>query len=59
MNIPSADQILEFDDLKYPQDFLDQYELLECIAQKTERKLFCKNRQSGEFAVAKCYIGKN
>jgi len=59
MNIPSADQILEFDDLKYPQDFLDQYELLECIAQKTESEtFFVKNRQSGEFAVAKCYIGK-
>lgn len=59
MNMLSADQIPEFDNFKYPQDFLDQYELLECIAQKSESEtFFVKNRHSGEFAVAKCYIGK-
>ena len=55
--MPSVNQVLDLDDLRYPQDFLNQYELLECFAQKTESETFLvKNRQSGEFAVAKCYI---
>jgi len=57
VNMPSVNQVLDLDDLRYPQDFLNQYELLECFAQKTESETFLvKNRQSGEFAVAKCYI---
>ena len=49
----------EFDEARYPKDFLTYYEPLECLSLKQEGEtLYVKCRLSGEFAVAKCYTDK-
>ena len=59
MSTPKYKLAAEFDDARYPADFLAHYEPLECLSLKQEGEtLYVKNRLSGEFAVAKCYTDK-
>lgn len=45
-----------FDDSRYPADFLDRYEALECLAAGEQGEtLLVRDRKSGAYAVAKCY----
>jgi len=55
-----ADMIIEnflatFDDSRFPQDFLQQYELMECLSHtELGETLLVKDRQTGKYYVAKC-----
>ena len=52
-----AEFLASFDDSQYPSDFLEKYELLECLANnEIGETLLIKDRQTGEYFVAKCYI---
>jgi len=45
-----------FDDRCFPADFLQRYELMECLAQSAQGEtLLVKDRLTGEYGVAKCY----
>ena len=45
---------------RYPPDFLQRYEPLECLSARPEcDTLYVKDRQAGGFAVAKCYFDKS
>ncbi len=45
-----------FDDSRYPADFLRRYEALECLAAGEQGEtLLVRDRESGAYAVAKCY----
>jgi len=45
---------------QYPPDFLQRYEPLECLSAHPEcDTLYVKDRQTGDFAVAKCYLDKS
>jgi serine/threonine protein kinase len=45
-----------FDDSRFPEDFLQRYELIECLSQnEMGETLLVRDRQSGEHYVAKCY----
>ena len=45
---------------RYPPDFLQRYEPLECLSARPEcDTLYVKDRQTGDFAVAKCYLDKS
>lgn len=45
-----------FDDSGYPAGFLERYEALECLAAGEQGEtLFVRDRESGAYAVAKCY----
>lgn len=45
-----------FADSAYPQDFLDAYDQMECLASRSGRETFLvRNKDTGETAVAKCY----
>lgn len=45
-----------FDDSRYPADFLARYEALECLAAGEQGEtLLVRDRESGAYAVAKCY----
>lgn len=54
------DEFIEtFDDSRFPQDFLQDYELLECYANnEMGETLLVKERQAGAYHVAKCYSAK-
>ena len=50
-NIQSA-----FADSRYPEDFLAQYDQMECLASHNGRETFLvRDRKTGEMAIAKCY----
>lgn len=50
----------EYDESRYPSDFLAHYEILEGLSVKPEcETVYVKDRQSGEFAIAKCYTDKS
>lgn len=45
-----------FDDSRFPKDFLQQYELMECLSRnELGETLLVKDRQTGKHYVAKCY----
>ncbi|NTV37492.1 MAG: protein kinase, partial [Anaerolineaceae bacterium] len=47
----------EFDESHYPGDFLQQYELMECLANhEIGETLLVKDRETGVYSVAKCYL---
>lgn len=53
------DFLAHFDDSRFPADFLQRYELLECLSQTAlGETLLIKERQTGEHFVAKCYAEK-
>lgn len=60
MTQPCAQDFLAgFDDSCFPADFLQRYELMECLAQSAQGEtLLVKDRQTGEYSVAKCYAAK-
>lgn len=48
-----------FDETWYPADFLNRYEPLECLSNKVDSEsLYVRDKITGAFAVAKCYIDK-
>jgi serine/threonine protein kinase len=48
--------LAEFDDSCYPEEFLQKYELIECLAHnEMGETLLVKNWQTGEHYIAKCY----
>ena len=48
--------LANFDDSNYPVAFLEQYEMMECLALNENGETFLvKNKLSGEYCVAKCY----
>lgn len=48
-----------FDDNQFPGDFLQQYELLECLSHNEQGEtLLCKDWETGSYCVAKCYSEK-
>ncbi len=50
----------EFDDHRYPADFSAEYEALECLAHHDAGEtLLVKNRQTGGYFIAKCYMDKS
>ena len=45
-----------FDESCFPENFLEDYEILECLSQNEIGETFLvKNRQSGDLCVSKCY----
>jgi serine/threonine protein kinase len=49
-----------FDDSRFPGDFLQSYELMECLSDnEMGETLLIKDRQTGEYYVAKCYANKS
>jgi len=45
-----------FAESQYPQDFLDAYDQMECLASHSGRETFLvRKKETGEMAVAKCY----
>lgn len=45
-----------FAENSYPQEFLDAYDQMECLANHSGREAFLvRNKQTGQMAVAKCY----
>ncbi|MBP7686261.1 MAG: protein kinase [Thermoflexales bacterium] len=53
------DFLAQFDDSRFPVDFLQRYELLECLSQTAlGETLLVKDRQTGEYSIAKCYAEK-
>ena len=60
MNTQKDKLAAEYDEGRYPPDFLARYEILEGLSVKPEcETVYVKDRQSGEFAVAKCYMDKS
>ena len=60
MNTQKDKLAAEYDESRYPSDFLARYEILEGLSVKPEcETVYVKDRQSGEFAVAKCYMDKS
>ena len=57
MNDPLVSEFLEaFDDSHYPDGFLADFELMECLAHNEQAETFLvKERKSGSLCVAKCY----
>lgn len=50
----------DFDDSRYPIDFLQHYETLECLSNnQMGETLLVKEKQTGNFCVAKCYSDKS
>lgn len=48
-----------FDDSRFPEDFLADYEALECLAyHEGGETLLVKSRKTGRYFVAKCYTDK-
>ena len=60
MTEAAADKFLkEFDESRFPGDFLNKYEPLECLAHnQMGETLLLKDRQSGSIRIAKCYTDK-
>lgn len=53
------DFLVSFDDSRYPTEFLQRYELMECLSyNEIGETLLVKDRQSGDCYVAKCYLGE-
>lgn len=49
-----------FDEKRYPVEFLIKFELMECLAQNEfGETLLVKDRKTGEYYVAKCYLNEN
>lgn len=49
--------LTNYDDNRYPAPFLDQYEMMECLANNEFGETFLiKDRHSGENCIAKCYF---
>ena len=45
-----------FSESSYPQEFLDAYDQMECLASRSGRETFLvRRKETGEMAVAKCY----
>ena len=60
MNTQKDKLAAEYDERRYPPDFLARYEILEGLSVKPEcETVYVKDRQSGKFAVAKCYMDKS
>ena len=60
MNTQKDKLAAEYDESRYPSDFLARYEILEGLSVKPEcETVYVKDRQSGKFAVAKCYMDKS
>ena len=60
MNTQKDKLAAEYDEGRYPPDFLARCEILEGLSVKPEcETVYVKDRQSGEFAVAKCYMDKS
>lgn len=55
------DQFLaSFDDSHYPTDFMERYELMECLSHnEMGETLLVKDRHTNEYYVAKCYTNKS
>ncbi len=52
--------LANFDDSRFPGDFLQRYELMECLSHnEIGETLLVKDRQTGEYDVAKCYTDKS
>jgi serine/threonine protein kinase len=49
-----------FDDSRFPEEFLQQYELLECLAHNDLGETFLViDRQKGGYGIAKCYSDRS
>ena len=49
-----------FDDSQYPADFLQRYELMECLAHNDQGEtLLVRDQHTDELYVAKCYIDRS
>lgn len=60
MNTQKDKLVTGYDATRYPSDFLARYEMLEGLSVKPEcETVYVKDRQSGEFAVVKCYMDKS
>ena len=61
MTVASLEDFLAgFDDSRFPGGFLRHYELMECLAHnEMGETLLVKDRLTGEYYVAKCYIDKS
>lgn len=54
------DFLSSFDDSCFPDDFLKAYELMECLSHnQMGETLLVRERQTGEYFVAKCYIDQS
>jgi serine/threonine protein kinase len=52
--------LIDFDESRFPLEFLQNYETLECLANgQMGETLLVKERQTGNFCVAKCYSDKS
>lgn len=51
--------LTSYDDSRFPQDFLQQYELMECLSHnELGETLLVKDRKTGTHYVAKCYAAE-
>lgn len=58
--IDVADFLKEFDETGFPDDFLRDYELLECLSQNQINETFLiKSKSEGMLRIAKCYNKKS
>lgn len=56
MNKLPEDIFSEYDGSRYPADFLEKYEPLECLANnQMGETLLVEEKKSGDFLIAKCY----
>ncbi len=56
----SEDFLENYDDNRFPQDFLQQYEPMECFSHnEMGETLLVKERQTGTYYAAKCYTEKS
>lgn len=54
-----ADFLTQFDDSRFPEEFLQRYELMECFSHnELGETLLVKDNLTGEYGVAKCYADK-
>jgi serine/threonine protein kinase len=55
-----AEFLAGFDDSRYPADFLQNYELMECLSSnEMGETLLVIDRRTGEYCVAKCYARRS
>lgn len=55
-----AEFLESFNEQRYPVEFLAKFELMECLAQnELGETLLVKDRETGEYFVAKCYLNEN
>lgn len=49
-----------FDETRFPKDFLDCYELLECLADNFPNETYLvRNKSTDDLEIAKCYLDKS